>query len=436
MADWLRINASWLLKLRWAAVLGQLATILTVAIALGVDLPLVALVAVVGLAAVTNLALAAWYLRVEQTNRWRQWTERGAWVLDAVITLDILLLAALLYWSGGAENPFSVFFLVNLALAAVIVQSEWIWAIGALSIVCFAALFIWRTPLPILDSNDPSLSFSGATTVKNEGTIVAVGASTVAILYFIVRLTRELRARDRELEEARKREARRERLESLATLAAGAAHELATPLSTIAVVAKELERHLESRGADADAVQDTKLIRKELAHCRAILDRMAGRAGESVGESPVELSVAEMTEEFLSGLPSVERVSAALGEASTCRLFAPKLALGQAIRGIVKNALDASGPLGRVYVSAGRTNSSVVFEIRDTGPGMSPEVLERAGEPFFTTKQPGEGTGLGLFLARAVVERLGGRVELSSEAGKGTLARIILPRKAGDAPAA
>lgn len=434
MIDRLRINASWLLKLRWAAVLGQLATILVVGIGLNADVPLVSLITVIGLAAVTNLALAAWYLWVEQTNRWSQWSDRGFWLLDAVLAVDILLLAALLYFSGGAENPFSVFFLVNLALAAVVVQSEWIWAIGALAIACFAALLYWHTPLPILDSNDTRASFSGMMTVRNEGTFVAIGMSAVAILYFVARLTREVRTRDQELQTVRQRETRREKLEALATLAAGAAHELATPLSTIAVVAKELERHLVARGGDADAVEDTRLIRNELAHCRAILDRMAGRAGESVGEGLTEMTVRELAEEFLAGLPFLDRVSTSLGEESSSCLVVPKVALGQAIRGIVKNALDAAGPNGRVYVRSRGSLGEVAIEIEDTGPGMTREVLERAGEPFFTTKAVGQGTGLGVFLARAVIERIGGRFELRSDAGKGTLAEIVLPKKRGQGP--
>jgi two-component system sensor histidine kinase RegB len=258
--------------------------------------------------------------------------------------------------------------------------------------------------------------------------LVAFTAATVAIAYFNARLTLEVRERDTALEAARQRESRRERLESLATLAAGAAHELATPLSTIAVVARELERHLHASNAGEDCLADAQLIRTELAQCRTILDRMAGRAGESVGEGMTELTVAQIVEEMLTGLPGTDRVSLEYRGDRSALLILPRVAVGQALRGIVKNALDAAGREGRVRVRAGIETSRVVLEIVDNGPGMSSETLARVGEPFFTTKQPGEGTGLGLFLARAVIDRLGGHFELRSQAGQGTTAEITLPR--------
>lgn len=428
MTDRLRINASWLLKLRWAAVMGQLATVAAVAVGLGAELPIIPLISIIGLTAVTNLAFAGWYLWVEQSSGWTHWMGRGNWILDAVITLDILLLSALLYFSGGGENPFSVYFLVNLALAAVVVQSEWIWGIGALSILCFAMLLFWHVPLAVLESGDLRGGFTSRMTIRNEGTFVALSTAVGAIAYFMARLTREVRVQDQELETVRRREAGREKLEALATLAAGAAHELATPLSTIAVIAKELERQLESRGADADSIQDARAIRSELSHCRAILDRMAARAGESVGEGPTVMTVEELTAEFLDGLPSIHRIQVDLGEGATKTLAVPRVALAQAIRGLAKNALDAVEGEGCVRVRSRVEPTEIVLEIVDDGPGMDPSTLDRAGEPFFTTKAPGQGTGLGLFLARAVIERLGGRMELHSVPRQGTTVEIALPR--------
>lgn len=432
MADRLRINASWLLKLRWFAVLGQLTTVATVAIGIGAEIPIIALTSIIGLTAVTNLAFAGWYLWVEQSSGWDDWAERkGNWILDAVITLDILLLSALLYFSGGAANPFSVFFLVNLALAAVVVQSEWIWGIGAFSVVCFAILLFWHVPLEVLESEDRRGGFTTLLNVRNEGTFVALSTAVGAIAYFMARLTREVRAQEQELEVVRRREADREKLEALATLAAGAAHELATPLSTIAVIAKELERQLESRGADHESIQDARAIRSELSHCRAILDRMAARAGESVGEGPTEISIADLVGEFLQGLPNVERIHVALGDGAAKTLSVPRVALTQAIRGLAKNALDAAGADGRVVIRSEVELSEIVLKIEDNGPGMDPEILGRAGEPFFTTKAPGQGMGLGLFLARAVIERLGGRLDLHSLPQQGTTVEIALPRAPG-----
>ena len=424
----LRINVNWFLKLRWAAVAGQLVTVLSVALGLNVAMPMVPLFTIIGLTALTNLLLFYWYDRLGRTDRWGAWGVRGNWIVDAVMTLDVLLLAGLLYYTGGSENPFSVFFLVNLALAAVVVQSEWIWVVGGLAIISYSLLNKWHVPLDVLDDGEQIASFSGLMSVRYEGQIVAFSAATIAIAYFIARLTRELRERDAELAAARQREGRNEKLDALATLAAGAAHELATPLSTIAVVARELERHLESSGATNDCIEDARLIRTELAQCRTILDRMAGRAGESVGEGMTEMTVTQLVEEMLAGLPHTERVEVSHANEPGLMLNLPRVAIGQALRGIVKNAIDAAGRDGRIHIQTCTIGNNIGVEIRDNGPGMSEDILRRAGEPFFTTKQTGEGTGLGLFLARAVIDRLGGVFELRSEAGVGTTAEIILPR--------
>ncbi|MBX9654189.1 ATP-binding protein [bacterium] len=424
----LRINVNWFIKLRWAAVAGQLVTVLSVAFGLNVSMPLIPLFVIIGLTALTNLLLRLWYLILGRTEQWSAWGVRGNWIVDAIMTFDVLLLGGLLYFTGGAENPFSVFFLVNLALAAVVVQSEWIWFIGGLAILCYFLLNTWYVPLDVLHDRETFASFSGLLSVRYEGQIVAFSAATIAISYFIARLTRELRERDSELAAARLREERNEKLDALATLAAGAAHELATPLSTIAVVARELERHLESSGATNDCIEDARLIRTELAQCRTILDRMAGRAGESVGEGMTEMTVAGLVEEMLAGLPHTDRVSISHGNEPNLSLNLPRVAIGQALRGIVKNAIDAAGRNGQIQIKTCTIGPNIGIEIRDNGPGMPEEILKRAGEPFFTTKQPGEGTGLGLFLARAVIDRLGGVFEIHSEAGVGTTAEIILPR--------
>ena len=379
----LKINVNWFLKLRWAAVAGQLLTVLSVSLGLNVRMPLIPLLMIIGLTVLTNLFFLFWYDRIGRSDRWSARGGHGSWVVDAVMTLDVLLLGGLLYFTGGADNPFSVFFLVNLALAAVVVQSEWIWVIGGLAILCFSLLISWHVPLDILEDRGKIASFSGLLSVRYEGQMVAFSTATIAIAYFIAHLTRELRERDAELAAARLRKGRDEKLDALATLAAGAAHELATPLSTIAVVARELERQLESTGASRDCVEDARLIRTELAQCRTILDRMAGRAGESVGEGMSEMTVSELVEEMLAGLPHTDRVEVFHVNEPSLTLNLPRVAIGQALRGIVKNAIDAAGRNGRIQIQTCTIGNNIGVEIRDSGPGMPDAILKRAGEPFF-----------------------------------------------------
>jgi two-component system sensor histidine kinase RegB len=211
-------------------------------------------------------------------------------------------------------------------------------------------------------------------------------------------------------------------------LAAGAAHELSTPLSTIAVVAGELAREIEPLRPEGPLRDDVQLIRDEVRRCRNILDRMAVDAGTSKGESLVPICIDEIITQCMQGLPASPRVHVDVAEPLRGRsLSLPPRALEQALRGVIKNAQDASEGAGEVYVRAHATHLDLQLEVEDKGTGMSPDVAARACEPFFTTKPPGRGMGLGLFLTRLLLEQLGGSFAIDSQPGRGTVATITLP---------
>jgi two-component system sensor histidine kinase RegB len=265
------------------------------------------------------------------------------------------------------------------------------------------------------------------------GTLVALSGVlmlSAGAVYVTGRVRQGLAAREAGLEQAREEVRRNEKLASLATLAAGTAHELATPLSTIAVVASELARTLEQQGADAATVEDARLIRQEVERCRRIIQRMAADAGETPG-GPVErvpLIALLQGARDLSG--AGDRVQIDLPQALADEALAvPLVALEQAVAGVMRNAVQASPPGAPIRVSAHTDGELCVIEVHDRGHGMAPEVLARAGEPFFTSKEPGQGMGLGLFLTRAVLDRLGGRLTLNSNPGQGTCAELAVPWK-------
>jgi len=419
-----RINLSWLLKLRWLAVGGQLATIVGARVLLGLEMPFERLLPLVAIGAITNAAVQLWSI-----HRRDRLPAGGEWIIGGLMVLDILLLSGLLFVSGGTANPFSIFYLVNIALASMLLAPRWGWLLNGLAIACFVTLFFFHLPFPGLRDPAPRwLEREAPTDMTSVGMLAAVAAAATILVYFMTRVKGELAQREEELARERQRKAQIDKFEALATLAAGAAHELATPLSTIAVISRELEIELARKGPLENAVEDARLVRREVDRCRAILDQMSFDAGESVGEEMSRTRVKDLWKRALAPLAGDRRVDFELAEeAAEIELTIPVRALARALRGIVRNALDASDTRGRVQVSTGLEGDTLVVTVRDRGEGMSPETLARAAEPFFTSKEPGRGLGLGLFLARSVFDRLGGDLRLRSTRGEGTTVIAHLP---------
>lgn len=411
------INLSWLLRLRWGAEVGQALLVLVAHFGLGLPQALGPLLTTIFVGAASNGAVALWSRRAREVREWTVW---------AVLALDVVLLTVLLDLSGGPFNPFAALYLVHIALAAVVLRERWTWALLGLMAVCLGVLFVRYLWLPYggvgrrRHIHDVRLHL--------QGMWAAFGMAAGFIVYFVQRVTKALARREEELVAIRAETARNEKLAALATLAAGAAHELSTPLSTIAVVAKELERRKE---LGAESREDAQLIRQQVARCREILAQMGSHAGASHGETLVPVVPAALVAEALSGLRGGERVKveadAAAGEVS---VVVPAQALTHAVRGVVKNALQASGDGAAVRVEVRREAAGWRLAVHDAGAGMPEEVLARAGEPFFTTKAPGEGMGLGLYLTRAVVEQMGGKLALTSRAGEGTSVVLTWPEGA------
>ncbi|MBC8356100.1 MAG: HAMP domain-containing histidine kinase [Planctomycetes bacterium] len=427
--DRLEVNASWLLRLRWVAVVGQLLTIAVARFVIQVELATFPLLLVVGFTAVSNILFAFWlrtHTRLPEQVRVR----RDPWVLAAVMGVDLLSLTTLLFLSGGPANPFTIFFFVNLALAAVVLPTRSSWWLLVLAIGCLGVLLVVHLPIPEL--NQPvGVNSANQLTLQQAGLVTAVALCAGVAVYFITRVTRELQERERELRLVEIERARSERLEALATLAAGAGHELASPLSTIAVIAKDLSGHLEGTDVPETVIEDVGLIRSELDHCRRILDGMASGAGQSLGEEMLPVTGQDLIDETLEGLRRRDRVVIDVEEAAACcSIFVPLTGTANALRGLIRNGLDASPNDALVNVEVALADDSLRISIVDRGPGMSPDVLARAGEPFFTTKEPGQGMGLGLFLTQNLLQRLGGRLDLDSapDVGTTTVVTILVVR--------
>jgi two-component system sensor histidine kinase RegB len=413
-----RINLSWLLKLRWGAIAGQVFTILVVDRLLHVALPLAILFGIIFVELASNIGFGFWV---------HERLPVGEAALVLLMASDVLLFTGLLYETGGPFNPFNFLYLVHIALATVVLRTRWTWGLVALSFVCFGALFIPHGGGSVT-GHEHHGNHAGSMLLHMQGMWVAFGVAAAFIVYFVTRVTRDLARREQELAQAQTLASRGERLASLATLAAGAAHELSTPLATIAVVAKELERDLERGASGKEKSADARVIRDVVGRCQEILIRMAADAGHSAGEGFSQLTIDELLAAALSGLPGADRVRLVIDpRVRSSQLWVPRHAITRAVRDVLKNAQQATATGGEVVLRARIDEGRCRIEVSDSGPGMANEVLKRAGEPFFTTKEPGKGMGLGLFVTRAVLSRLDGTLELHSTLGQGTTASITLP---------
>jgi len=260
-----------------------------------------------------------------------------------------------------------------------------------------------------------------------QGMYVAFAVSAGFIVYFVQRLRQALAERERELALVRDLAERQAKFAALATVAAGAAHELGTPLSTIAVAARELECTLAREAEFARA--DIRLIRDQVRRCQHILQQMSGEAGQEIGEHLEAVRIEECAEAVVkAGLASPAAVCVEISpELKGATIHLPRRAINRALGCLLRNAEQASAPGRSIHLRFFARAGWLVAEVEDAGTGMEPAVLARAAEPFFTTKAPGEGIGLGLFLARSTARQLGGDLELESTAGAGTRARLVLP---------
>lgn len=427
-----------LVRLRWLAILAQLVAVVVARFGLDLPVALEGLSLVIGLAAASNVALHL-LARAPQPAAWaRRFSREGDSLVGPVLFLDTVLLTALLQLSGDASNPFSIVYLVQVTLAAVRATRRWTWAITVGSVVGYGTLFLDGVrALFVAPAVDPHAhhhhghhamgSAEGAFSAHLYGMWLAFAITAVLIAFFVSRLASAL-------EEERDRADRAARLASVSTLAAGAAHELATPLGTIKLAAAELARAVD-RGAPVHALKDdAQLIRVEVDRMSEVLGRLRTRSGQAEGESPTTFTVSALLAELETELgDDAARVKLrSTGEASELSL--PRRGVITAIVNLVRNALDASEAPSAVEVDLMLEADRFVARVADRGAGIAPEVRAHLGEPFVTTKAPGRGMGLGLFLVRGLADSLAGQFRIGPREGGGALAELSLPRTVG-APA-
>ncbi len=427
-------TALWLTKLRWIAIGGQLLVIGIVSLLLKFPLYVPQLLALVLLTALSNLGL--WFFakralsRIEHDDTSaKEFPQRGD--LGGVLLFDVIILTGLLYYTGGAANPFVLFYVANIAVAGVVLSRFWAIVISFASILGCLFLLINSVPMDVFKGS--VFSSDAPWGVSKTAFFIAFATCSAVLTYFVSQLALEVRLRDRRLAIAEKDKERAQRLEALATLAAGAGHELASPLSTIAVIAGEMSRTLDKQDIPEKVRRDVGLIREELNRCKDILHRMKSGAGEAAAERLHPVSLGDIIDETIAAMREPHRVDVNMDQAvEDFKALLPKQALSQALRNLFQNGLDASKQGGHVEVRStilmpqeGRRTWELIIE--DSGMGMSDDVLRRIGEPFYTTKEVGEGMGLGVFLTRNVIQGLGGTLKFQKRVPLGTTCTVHIP---------
>jgi len=407
-----RKNLSLLIQLRWIAVLGQVVTIAIVHFGLRIPLPL----APMGLVLVALLALNA------LSHVWlRRRLLISSRALFSALLLDVAALTVQLYFSGGATNPFTALFLLQIALAAVLLPGRGAWLMVVVACVAFVGLIGINQPLAV---QPPTSLFR----LHILGLFVCFVLGAVLLVFFISRMSRNLQERDTYLVELKRRAAEEDHIVRLGLLASGAAHELGTPLASVSVILGDW-RHMPEISENPEMLQELSEMQAAITRCKSILSGILMSAGEARGEAPVVTTLHRFLDEIArdwsdaqrSGTLQYHAGSGALGEDM-------KIVSDPALKQVVTNLLDNAFEVSPDWIrlNAERRGDMLRIEVLDLGPGFTPEMLENFGKPYNSTKGR-RGGGLGLFLVVNVIRKLGGTVSAHNRQPGGATVTVELP---------
>jgi two-component system, sensor histidine kinase RegB len=400
-----------LVRLRWLAVIGQSLAVLVVQFVLGFKVPLGPCLGLI--------ALSAW-LNIFLSLRWRGGLRLASRPAGLLLSYDVLQLAGLLYLTGGLENPFAFLFLVPVTVSATSLPFTWTLVLASFAFACATILAFLHLPLPWASANPLSLP-----STYIAGMWAALVSATVFSAIYARRIAEEARLMSSALSATEMVLAREQRLSALDGLAAAAAHELGTPLATIALVAKELKREVPKSFKHID---DIDLLISQAARCREILTRLA--VPEQLSDDVYQqVTLQAMIEDLVAPLRGSDvtiNIDASPGDEkkqSGEPVFKRNPAITYGLGNVLENAIDFAGT--EVEVKARWNANQIVFTVTDDGPGFDQSIFDQLGDPFVTTRpgygagvqaEPGQhdGMGLGLFIAKTLLERSGAVVSLSN----------------------
>ncbi|MFO1058884.1 MAG: ATP-binding protein [Dongiaceae bacterium] len=410
-----RKNLSLLLILRWLAVGGQVAAIAVAHLWLGIGLPLLQMACVVlFLVGLNVVSLYLYRSRAVVTD-----TE-----LFIALLLDVAALTIQLYLSGGATNPFVSLFLLQVILGAVLLRPWATWTI----VLVTSCSYVWLTAF--YEDIGLSMHPRGPGRADHfglhiQGMFICFVLAAVLLVLFITRIARNLRDRDARLADLARQSAEEEQIVRMGLLASGAAHELGTPLATLSVILNDWERMPALRG-DQGLAEDFADMRTALGRCKEIISQILVSSGEARGEEAERTTLGAFLQHVVEswrGTRSPRRLDYVDGFAPDEAIVSDAI-LKQILFSVLDNALEASPDW--VGIATSRQGDQLLVEIRDRGPGFTPEMLAGLGKPYQSTKNR-PGSGLGLFLVVNVLRKLGGAVTATNDADGGAVVRLRLP---------
>ena len=396
-----KIAIFWLLRFRWASIVSQIVLLYVASNIFGVVIFFPFCLALIAVILVSNIAL--YFLSRRNINL-------PCHVPTLIMVCDVFLFTLLFIEISCSMNPFTVLYLVYAVIGGVILRSRCAYGLVVFAICCYAAFFFVADPSlineqtlsafkdsEILSQDQPHIVFLNFAAMVERSllthshlTFIVFSVATVLVGVIVIRIRKAIKGQRQiigQLEEDRRQN---EKLTSLAAFAAGAAHEFSTPLATIAIASGEMLHHFKEHGGNQEIIDDTRLIREQINRCKEILFQISAGAGEHLGEADETFNISEVITEIITllNLEHIRNIQFK-NTVGALSITMPLRVFRRTLRGLLKNAIEASPHTdSNIQLTCRQDDTYLYFEVCDQGIGMDEESLERATEPFYTSKEP------------------------------------------------
>lgn len=382
---------------------------------LKINLPVLPLSIIVLIMAVTNLMT-------------RLFIDSGKPVTQKLIftqlLLEIISFSLILYFAGGATNPFTFFYLIPLAISATVIPGLSTWILTALTVILYSLLLKFYVPLSYQVHDHQAMQHDGQFSQHVLGMWFGFLVSAILVTWFITYLSKELKQREQAIADARQRELRDQQMVTLGTLAAGTAHELGTPLASLAIIAGEITDGF-SEKTNPELFENQTILRGQIQRCKKILSVLSDTTGESRADAGFLMPVNDFLDQVLSHWHDQRpdtNIETDLKPLQTSLKLLYDKTISQALINLLNNAADAT--TDPIEIHSTIDGEQLLFEIRDSGSGLSEQQIAMAGEVSFSNKP--DGMGIGLFLAITTIRRSGGSIDFQRRKSGGTCTLVRL----------